>query len=100
LGGLFLYLSAYLCLLSTWVSCAKIAELIEMPFGGLTHRSRQLFTIICGRTQKFCRTQVLRFLVRAIHYQFVRNVLRTCSPRWLYFVYRTPTSGAHWTCSL
>jgi len=25
------------CVLSIWVSCAKMSETIEMPFGGLTH---------------------------------------------------------------
>ena len=35
---------------------------------------------LCVR-KNFCHTQVLRFFVRAIRYQFVKIVLRTCSPR-------------------
>ena len=30
-------LCLYLCVLGTWVRCVKMAQLIKMPFGGLTH---------------------------------------------------------------
>jgi len=49
---------------------------------------------------KICHTQVLRFFVRAIRYQFVKIVSSTCSPRWSYCIYRTPTSMGNWACSL
>ena len=34
-----------------------------------------------GLLKNVCHTQVLQFFVRAIRYQFVKIVLRTCSPR-------------------
>ena len=38
------------------------------------------YSLLCAYVLKnFCHTQVLRFFVRAICYQFVKIVLRTCS---------------------
>ena len=49
-------------------------------------------THYCEYVRKnFCRTQLLRFFVRAIHYQFVKTVLHMWSPRWLQSIYRTLT---------
>jgi len=59
------------------------------------------YSLLCAYVRKhFCDTQVLRFFLRAIRYQFVKIVSRTCTPRWSYSIYRTPTSMGNWACSL
>jgi len=45
------------------------------------------YSLLCAYVHKiFCRTQVMRFFIRAIQYQFVKIVLRTCSPQWSYSI--------------
>jgi len=44
------------------------------------------------RAIHYCGTQFVWFFVRGIHYQLVKIVLHTCSPRWSYSIYRTSTS--------
>ena len=70
--------------------------LFEISAAGLACNSL-LCTYVC---KNVCHTQVVQFFVRAIRYQFVKIVLRTCTPRWSYSICRTRTLMGYWTGSL
>jgi len=79
---------------------AAVRHLRFLNVRNISCLSGMLLTIMCVRTQKFLSYASSAIFVRAIRYQFVKIVLRTCSPRWSYSIYRTTTTMDDWAWSL